>query len=182
MTVPTPWPAAAPLTTPRLRLEPLRRAHAREAVGVFDDVRLHTWTGGAPSSLARLEARYARQEAGRSPDGGQGWLNWILRRRADGQVVGTVQATLNRPATGGLEASLAWVVGVPYQGSGYAREGALAMASWLLTQDVTELVAYIHPRHDASMAVARALGLTASDEVVDGEIRWNTTGGPRATP
>ncbi|MFG2143935.1 GNAT family N-acetyltransferase [Streptomyces sp. NPDC048696] len=150
---------------------------------VFDDVRLHDWTGGAPSSLDELEARYVRQSAGRSPDGSQGWLNWMLRRASDGQLVGTVQATLHRPAAGRLEASLAWVIGVGHQGHGYGREGALAMAQWLRAHGVDELVAYIHPGHDASVGIARALGLTASDVVVDGEVRWSGPGaGPRAPP
>ncbi|MCA1221816.1 GNAT family N-acetyltransferase [Streptomyces sp. 8L] len=174
---PSPWLAAVPLTTPRLSLEPLRVEHAREAVSVFDDVRLHTWTGGTPSSLAQLEAQYERQSAGQSPDATQGWLNWMLRRTSDGQLIGTVQATLHRPAAGdALEASLAWVVGVDYQNKGYGREGALAMASWLRTQGVGSLAAYIHPGHDASMGIARALGLRTSDVVEDGEVRWSDTG------
>ncbi|GAA0376593.1 GNAT family N-acetyltransferase [Streptomyces blastmyceticus] len=168
-----PWIAAAPLVTPRLRLEPLRVEHATEAVTVFDDVRLHTWTGGSPGTLDQLVDRYGRQSAGRSPDGTQGWLNWMLRRASDEQLVGTVQSTLHRPPAGGVEASLAWVVGHDYQGNGYAREGALAMARWLREQGVTGLVAYIHPEHEASMGIARALGLTASDVVVDGEVRWS---------
>ncbi|MEV0278785.1 GNAT family N-acetyltransferase [Streptomyces sp. NPDC050610] len=173
----TPWPAAAPLLTPRLSLEPLRVEHAREAAAVFDDVRLHAWTGGAPDSPAQLEARYGRQCEGRSPDGTQGWLNWMLRRTSDRRLIGTVQATLRRrPGDGLVEASLAWVVGVDYQGSGYGREGALAMAGWLRERGVAELVAYIHPGHDASMGIARALGLNAFDVVVDGEVLWSDAG------
>ncbi|MFJ5552785.1 GNAT family N-acetyltransferase [Streptomyces sp. NPDC093225] len=171
---PPPWPTAAPLTTPRLRLEPLRVDHAPEAVSVFDDVRLHTWTGGTPATLAQLEARYARQSAGRSPDGTQGWLNWMLRRTSDAHLVGTVQATLYHPPSAtGIEASLAWVVGTAHQGHGYAREGARAMAAWLRTQGVTRLAAYVHPEHEASMSVARALGLRPTGMVEDGEVRWS---------
>jgi RimJ/RimL family protein N-acetyltransferase/catechol 2,3-dioxygenase-like lactoylglutathione lyase family enzyme len=166
------WPVATPLTTTRLRLEPLRADHAQEAFPVLDDVRLHTWTGGAPCSLDQLEARYRRQSAGQSPDGTQGWLNWMLRRLPDGQLVGTVQATLHRPAAGRLTAELAWVVGSGCQGNGYAREGALAMAGWLHDHGVDTLIAHIHPDHAASAAVARALGLAPTDTVVDGEIRW----------
>ncbi|WP_327179066.1 GNAT family N-acetyltransferase [Streptomyces sp. NBC_01335] len=170
--------AAVPLTTPRLTLEPLTAEHAREAVSVFDDVRLHTWTGGSPGSLAELEARYARQSAGRSPDGTQGWLNWMLRRTSDGALIGTVQATsYRRPATAEtLEASLAWVVGVDHQGAGYGREGALAMASWLRARGVHGLAAYIRPGHSASTGIARALGLRATDVVLDGEVRWSDSG------
>ncbi|MBH1935952.1 GNAT family N-acetyltransferase [Streptomyces sp. AV19] len=170
------WPVASPLSMPRLLLEPLHPGHATEAFSVFNDARLHTWTGGTPRSLAQLEDRYARQAKGSSPDGTQGWLNWMLRRTSDGRLVGTVQSTLSRPAGGCLEATLAWVVGFAHQGNGYGREGALAMTEWLRARGVGRLVAYIHPRHEASMGIARALGLTASDVVVDGEIRWSRPG------
>ncbi|WP_240649508.1 GNAT family N-acetyltransferase [Streptomyces sp. Z26] len=181
------WPTAVPLSTPRLLLEPLRVEHAREAAPVLDDVRLHTWTGGGPATPALLRDRYARLVAGRSPDGTRGWLNWMLRLRERepgahpppppyGPLVGTVQATLHRPADGGLEAALAWVVAVDHQGRGYARESALAMAARLREEGVTRLTAYVHPDHHASAGVARALGLTASGTVVDGEVRWSDGG------
>ncbi|MEW2128964.1 GNAT family N-acetyltransferase [Streptomyces sp. NPDC005435] len=168
-----PWPTPTPLATPRLHLEPLRVGHAREAFVFLDDTRLHTWTGGAPDTLPELEARYARQVVGESPDGARGWLNWLLRRRADGRLVGTVQATLSRTPGGGTEGMVAWVTGAAYQGEGYAREGARAMAGWLRAEGVSPLVAYVRPGHQASMAVARGLGLSPSDVVVDGEVRWS---------
>lgn len=96
----TTWPTATPVMTSRLQLEPLRVEHAPEAVSVFDDVRLHKWTGGTPCTFEELEAKYQRQSAGQSPDGRHGWLNWMLRRLADGQLVGTVQATLYHPNAG----------------------------------------------------------------------------------
>lgn len=176
MTVTTSWPVAAPAATVRLRLEPLRVEHAPEAVSVFDDVRLHAWTGGSPCSLKQLEAQYLRQSAGQSADGTRGWLNWMLRRVSDGQLVGTVQATLYRTAGCRLEAELAWVIGSDYQGNGYGREGALAMSCWLRAHGVDRLVAHIHPGHDASMGIARALGLAATDTVSDGEVRWSDSG------
>ncbi|MGW3268405.1 GNAT family N-acetyltransferase [Streptomyces sp. NPDC001056] len=174
------WPAATPTGTPRLRLEPLRVAHAAEAVRVFDDVRLHTWTGGAPATLEELRARYRRQSAGHSPDGRQGWLNWMLRRLTDGRLVGTVQATLSHPQADGepgvTEAGLAWVIGVDHQGEGYGREGALAMADWLRAHGVDRFTAHINPGHEASMGIARALGLRATDRITDGEVLWRGPG------
>ncbi|MFH8338282.1 GNAT family N-acetyltransferase [Streptomyces sp. AM6-12] len=167
-------PTATPLDTPRLRLEPLRVAHAAEAVRVFDDVRLHTWTGGAPATLAELEARYRRQSAGHSPDGSQGWLNWMLRRRADGRLVGTVQATLQASDGDHTEAELAWVIGVGHQGEGYGQEGALAMAAWLRARGADRLTAHIHPGHEASKGIARSLGLRPTDRSTDGEVLWAT--------
>ena len=172
---PGPWPAAEPLDTARLRLEPLRAGHAAEAFPLFDDERLHTWIGGSPDSAEELERRYRRQSAGRSSDGTQGWLNWMLRRRSDGRLVGTVQATLLRPAAGRLTAELAWIVGTEHQGNGYAREAAAAMRAWLVERGVDTFLAHVHPDHEASAAVARALGLTPTDTVVDGEVRWCDT-------
>jgi RimJ/RimL family protein N-acetyltransferase len=172
-----PWPAAALVQTARLSLEPLRADHAREAVPVFDDVRLHTWIGGEPASQEELEARYGRQACGQSPDGTHGWLNWILRRMPDGQLVGTVQATLSRTVAGRLEAEVAWVIGYEYQGRGYGREGALGMAAWLRAHGVESLVAHIHPENHASAGVARALGLSPTGTLVDGEVRWTSSSG-----
>jgi RimJ/RimL family protein N-acetyltransferase len=67
---------------------------------------------------------------------------------------------------------LAWVVGVRFQGAGYAREAAAAVLEWLQDAGVRRFVAYIHPRHAASMGVARALGMAPIDERVDGEVVW----------
>jgi len=137
----------------------------------LDDELLHRYTGGAPEALGELRERYARQVAG-AP---QGWLNWILRRRDSGAIVGTVQATRfddhGRPA-----AELAWVIVSDQQGNGYAREATAAVAAWLRGQGVDLLVAHVHPEHVASMAVARSLGLTPGAARDDGEVRWTTTG------
>jgi len=165
-------PPAQLLRTARLDLEPLRVDSAEEAAAAFDDVALHAFTGGRPASVEELRARYARQVAGHSPDGSEGWLNWLLRRRADGRLVGTVQATLHREPVG-LVAELAWVVATAAQGQGLAREAATAMAGWLRAQGAHRFMASVHPDHRASIGVARALGLQPTDTVVDGEVCWS---------
>jgi RimJ/RimL family protein N-acetyltransferase len=157
------------ISGPRLTLESLREEHADEMFPLLNDASLHTFTGGGPSTLAQLRDRYRRQVAGHSPDGTQRWLNWVVRRREDGQAVGTLQATVT-----GEQAEVAWVVASPYQGRGFAREAAEAMVGWLREQGVTTLVAHVHPDHKASARVAAALGLSATATVVDGEIRWQS--------
>ncbi|WP_231853758.1 GNAT family N-acetyltransferase [Clavibacter nebraskensis] len=68
-------PVPAPvLVTARFALEPLVVGHAREMVGVLADPALYRFTGGEPPSPAALEARFARQAVGRSPDGTARWL------------------------------------------------------------------------------------------------------------
>jgi RimJ/RimL family protein N-acetyltransferase len=148
---------------------------------VFDDERLHRYTGGAPATADQLRDRFGRQVTGTSPDGSEIWLNWMLRRRDTGDLVGTVQATVRRSA-GGLGngervAEVAWVVAVGQQHHGYAREAAAAMTAELRRRGVHRFLAHIHPDHEASVRVARFLGLRPTDIRVDGEIRWVT--GPR---
>jgi RimJ/RimL family protein N-acetyltransferase len=166
-----PWPRAEAMSTERLVLEPLRPDHARELAPVLADPALHAFTGGEPADEDELRARFARQAAGRSPDGAQGWLNWVARDRAAHAPVGTVQATITDDA-GVRTAALAWVVATSRQGEGLATEAARAVRDWLRGRGVTRFAANIHPDNAASAAVARHLGLAATDERRDGEVRW----------
>jgi RimJ/RimL family protein N-acetyltransferase len=172
------WPAAEPIETARLTLEPLRVDHAGEMREVLGDSALYDYTGGKPPSFEELRTRYAMQAVGRSPDGRHGWLNWIARDRDTGAAVGTVQATLTRSG-GQLEAEIAWIIGVAYQRRGFATEAAGAMVEWLEAQGAKTIMAHIHPGHTASMGVARRLGMTATDVIEGGETRWE---GPLARP
>ncbi len=164
-------PDAAPISAPRMRLEPLRAAHAQELAALLDDERLHEFTGGTPASVEELRERYERQAAGWSPEGSQRWLNWVARLEPGGAVIGTFQATVSVRAQQ-IAARLAWVVVPAWQHRGHAREGAVAVASWLRERGVDVLSADIHPDHAASIGVALAVGLAPSEEVIDGEIRW----------
>lgn len=159
------------LGTARYALEPLVVAHAREMVGVLADPALYRFTGGEPPSAAALEVRFARQAAGRSPDGTARWLVWILRERGSGRAAGFVQATVTDEGAA-RAAAVAWLVGTAAQGSGAAAECAGAMVAWLRGEGVGIVRADIHPDHAASEAVARRLGLAPTDVRVDGEVRW----------
>jgi RimJ/RimL family protein N-acetyltransferase len=159
--------AADPITTPRLQLEPLRTDHAGELAAVLDDPALHAFTGGAPSTESELRERFARQSIGRSPDGTQDWLNWVVRDRATHKAVGTLQATVS-----GRTAELAWVIAASRQGEGLATEAATAVRDALRADGVTTFVAHIHPGHAASAAIARRLGLQPTQPRDDGEVRW----------
>ncbi|MER5945352.1 GNAT family N-acetyltransferase [Streptomyces sp. NPDC001904] len=163
-----------PIRTPHLTLLPLAVTHADEMAAVLADPALYTFTGGEPPSAGALRARYARQVAG-SPDPATAWLNWVLEETGSERLTGYVQATVADDGT----ADVAWVVGTPWQGRGFAREAALGMAGWLAAHGTAELVAHVHPRHHASAAVARALGLTACGEDDEGETVWR---GPAADP
>jgi RimJ/RimL family protein N-acetyltransferase len=166
--------AAAPVETPRLLLEPLAVRHAAPMVRVLGAPQLYRFTGGSPPMLRELTERYQRLVAG--PAGrAEHWLNWVIRQRADQRLAGTVQATITSDPAG-LRAAIAWVVGAPWQGRGYATESARALIGWLREHQVMTIVAAIHPDHAASAAVARRAGMTPTAERAGGEVIWRLAG------
>jgi len=167
------WPAPETIETARLVLEPLRVDHAEEVATALADESLHEYIGGHPATQQQLAERFGRQVSGRSPDGMQRWLNWVVSHRGSGAVLGTVQATV-QVERGRTTAEVAWVVAAPHQGQGYAGEAAGGMVGWLRALGAEAIVAHVHPDHTASMAVARRLGLCPTDVTVDGETRWTT--------
>ena len=173
MTPDADWPTVEAVQTARLTLEPLRVDHAEEMAALLDDPGLHAFIGGRPAGLGERRSRYERRVVGRSADGTQGWFNWVARERHTGAAVGTMQATLH-DQDGRRVAELAWVIAGPHQSRGYATEAAAAMAGWLRRHGVDLLVAHVHPSHEASIGVARHLGMTATDVLVDGEVRWTS--------
>lgn len=166
------WPTATWLKTARLDLEPIRADHADEAYPWLSDERIHAFTAGPPTSLEQVRAEFARQAEGQSPDGGQGLLTWMIRHRT-GRLVGSVQATVTRRGSGGLQARLFWIVAFDAQGLGFAREATSETVIWLMARDVERFVAYIHPRQKASKGIARAAGLHPSIVVREGRIEWS---------
>ncbi|MBK6887313.1 MAG: GNAT family N-acetyltransferase [Tetrasphaera sp.] len=183
------FPAAVQsLRTVRLILTPLRVEDAAEMAGVLADPALYDVIGGSPPDAVTLRRRYKKLVVGRSRDGSQQWLNWVIRLRPgvgheedhpETPAVGTVQATV---MAGGAAAEIAWIVGTAWQGRGYAGEAAAAMADLLRAAGVQLLVAHIHPRHAASQGVARRAGLTPTPELHDAEQRWASTSMPPGPP
>ncbi|WP_415952121.1 GNAT family N-acetyltransferase [Streptomyces sp. KLOTTS4A1] len=169
------------LRTPRLRLVPLRPEHAGEMAQVLGDPALHTFIGGEPETEEQLLARYERWAAG-APDPRVTWCNWVVGLREECRLIGTVQATLgpapdHLPEHGGSArlAEIAWTVGTPWQGRGYAREAARALVVALAQEppgSIAAVIAHVHPDHHASAAVAAAAGLAATDVRHDGETVW----------
>jgi len=143
---------------------------------VLMDPSLHEFTGGFPATYEQLQERYARLVRG-SADSSIVWLNWVLRERDGGQLVGTVQATVER-VVGGCRGEVAWVLGTPWQHHGLAKEAAAALVAWLVTRGCGSVHAHIHRDHLASGAVARAAGLTPRREGSAGEVLWRRTWGP----
>lgn len=172
-----------PITAERLTLWPLRESDAAEMAVVLGDERLHEFIGGRPATPDELADRYRRLVAG-SGRADELWLNWIMRlavpigygeavssRAVGGQAIGTMQATIE---VGGASptAAIAWVVGVGWQGNGYATEAARVLVSWLAAWRPLTIIACIHREHLASQRVAERTGLSPTDREVEGEQVW----------
>jgi len=138
-------------------------------VDVLAATDLYSFTGGEPPSIDELRARYRAQIKG--PAGGdERWLNWIVVQRKDSRLVGFVQATI-----AGELADVSWLIGVSYQGQGFAAEAAKAMFDSLIGEGIKTITAHIHPGHIASQHVAAKIDLTNTEMVdVDGEGVWTS--------
>ena len=139
---------------------------------VLADPSLYEFTGGEPPSTEELTGLYEFQTQGQSPDGSETWINLVVLLEPEHTPIGYVQATV--PQDG--PASIAWVVGRPWQGKGYATRAAELLIEHLESLSVQAFVADIHPDHAASQAIARRLGMELTDVVVDGEQRWQRLG------
>ena len=167
--------ATPTLVTARLTLAPLAPEDAPELARAENDPALFTHIGGEPPTADELEARIRRYNEG-PPRAGEAWHNWAIRERATGALIGQLQATIRGH---GDSAELAWLVGSPWQGMGYATDAATALVDWLVSPGrvtpetpMRELIAHIHPENLASAKVAARLGLEPTDVLEEGEIRW----------
>lgn len=168
------WPPPQTLETERFFLEPLTVEHAHPMVKVLADRGLYEFTGDEPPTYRELLRRYTAQCAGQSKDGSQWWLNWVIRSKSTGGLAGFVQATVEGEDLN-LSADIAWVVATEFQGKGVATEAAREMMNWLREHNIYSFLAFVHPEHQASMAVAKKLGLSPTTTVEDGEVRWELT-------
>jgi RimJ/RimL family protein N-acetyltransferase len=146
-----------------LRLDPLRVEDAEDLFVVYADEAMYRYTGGSVPTLDELRARFERQ-TGPTPEGTR-WLNWVVR--AEGVAVGVVQATVQDDL-----AEVAWEIGIPWQGKGYASEATKAVVTWLLRRDLSDVRANIHPDHAASQKVATGVGFSLTEEWMADEQVW----------
>lgn len=146
------------LETSRLYLEPQTAFHAEFMYEQLLDRRLYHYIPQEPPiSLQALRTRYNRLASRRSPDGQEGWLNWVVRLRTSDEYIGTVQATVESETT----ASLAYLFSPAHWGHGYARESCQRVLQHLFDDyKVAVVVAEIDTRNSASIALAEKLGFS----------------------
>ena len=149
--------AVANLKSERLRIEPLRLAHAQSVWSELQSPEIYTYMPEDPPTAQALERRYAFLEKGQSPDGEELWLNWVAFLLDSITPVGTFQATL--PKTG--EGSFAYVIFPPHWRQGYAREMvACGLTHLFEAYEQSRLYAEIDTRNLGSIRLVESLGLS----------------------
>lgn len=178
-------PPIRDLATESLRLEPLLADHAERLFPEVRDPRLYPYIPqDPPASVERLADRFRRLEPRRSPDGGELWLNWAVRRRSDGAYVGMMEATVTEDRT----AEIAYFVFTPYQRRGYARESCERVVRTLFEDyEASKVVATMDTRNAASVALVESLGFRRGSTVraadsfkgsVSDEVRYERIANP----
>lgn len=165
MTGDLPTPADERIMTDRLELAPVTADDAEPMSDVANDQSLYEFIGGGPATVEERRVAFERLAAARSADqGNTAQRNWVVRRRADEQVVGMLIATFSGH---GDTAEVASIIGVPWQGQGLASEANLAVVDWLNARGVRVIIARIHPHHHAAEAMATRAGFQPTGDYHD---------------
>lgn len=144
--------------TERLALEPLDHDHADGLVAALRDPSVARFLGGPDvTTIEALHARIDGLHAGPRP--GEVWWSFAVRRRADGVIVGRIEAT-----SYGAWAEVAYLIGPAYQRRGFATEATGWLLAQLAAAGVREAWATIHPDNAGSRGVLARLGFTACAE------------------
>lgn len=139
-----------------LVLEPQVAAHAEEMFVVLGDPAIYEYENEPPPSLEWLRARFARLEARSSPDGGERWLNWVIRLPTS-ELIGYVQATVHADGS----AAIAYVLSSAYWGRGLARRAVEAMIAELAGHyRVRSLSAVLKSENVRSLRLLERLGFS----------------------
>jgi RimJ/RimL family protein N-acetyltransferase len=105
--------------------------------------------------LDALEKRYAFLELGKSPDGKEHWLNWIIFDRRTGTPLGFFQATVRDDAP----SDIAYIIFSAYWRQGTAREAGAAVIDHTFNRYPTPLLAAnMDTRNVASIKLVESLG------------------------
>ena len=140
-------------------LEPRMAAHAEAVFAVLADPALYEFIDESPPvSAEALRDRFARSESGKSPDGTEHWLNWVVRS-ASGEVAGCVQATVE----GSLDTNVAYMFGKAHWGRGLATQAVARMLDVVAAEfGVTRFFIVAERTNPRSIRVAERLGFEAA--------------------
>jgi RimJ/RimL family protein N-acetyltransferase len=155
------------IATDRLRLEPQVATHAEEMFLVLADPAIYEHENEPPPSVEWLRERYRKLESRRSPDGREGWLNWVLRLGSS-EAIGSVQATVREDG----RALIAYELASRYWGRGLAQEAVRAMIAELARgHGVGRLAAVLKASNGRSLRLLERLGFVPASFGLREELR-----------
>jgi len=156
----------ANIETLHLCIESLSIQHAERIIKYVQNPAIYSYIPGDPPSLSDLTKRIKFLAGGKSPDGSELWLNWVLVLRESNSPVGTFQATINPQQA----SSIAYEIFVPYWRSGYGYEAAKAVVDHLFDRyPIPALTANIDTRNIASIKLVEKLGFENIDFLPDAD-------------
>ncbi|HEY2250222.1 MAG TPA: GNAT family N-acetyltransferase, partial [Planctomycetaceae bacterium] len=132
----------------RLLFESLQALHAAELFEPLSDPRVWEFIGKNPYPTVNAVAGHFAHMAAGPParHGHERWINYAVRSRAQGIVLGTLQATVVD-----RWAEVAFLFGPRYWGQGYATEAMSAFQEYLRhSAPVEEFWATTHPQNARS--------------------------------
>lgn len=140
----------------QLIIEKLTEAHADLLFSAYQDSRIYSYIPGQPPpSLEALRREFKEFEEGAPPDSNEVWLNWVIKRVADQQMLGTLQATL----TADDQLWIGYTIAPVYWGHGVAREAVRLLLNELRHRFGRHLVlASVDTRNVASIKVLERNG------------------------
>ncbi len=142
--------------TERLNAVPVTAEHAALMTPLLNDPSIHEFLNGGIETEHELRTRYRFLEGGRSRDGSQLWLTWILFLRS-GEPIGFVEASVVEPEM----FYLAYVLIPTYWRQGYGSEASRALIEHVFTSyEVERAVVEMDVPNRSSVALAESLGFT----------------------
>jgi RimJ/RimL family protein N-acetyltransferase len=137
-------------------IEPRQPHHAAELFQVMSDPLLYEYVDVAhrPATAEDLRERIERNATGKSPDGSQDWLAWVIRNELD-DIVGFLTATIHQEG----DAHIAYGIGSRFWRNGYAKSATEQLLLRLSQSDSVQRFCIITERGNTrSVLLAHTLG------------------------
>ncbi len=151
-------------------IEPRLPHHAAELFAVMSDPLLYEYVDVAhrPATADALRERIERNATGKSPDGLQDWLGWVIKNES-GNIVGFLTATIHQDG----DAHIAYGIGSRFWGNGYAKCATKQLLLRLSQRDCVRRFCIIAERENTrSVLLAHTLGFV--EEASESERQKNS--------